>query len=262
MSSSWRWTSPTSRRSGRAPRRSASGTPRLDVLVDNAGLVMAHRTVTTDGFETTFGVNHLGHFYLTSLLLDRLQASAPARVVVVASQAHKMVRRGSRLRRPPVDSQVPGLRRVQQVQAGQPLLHPGAGPAPRGHRRDGQRGAPRLRGQPVRARRRHAVRAVPRARRQAARGHARGGRPHLRVPRRRRRRSRESPVAITRSADRSRCRGGRATTSRRGGSGTRAKRCSRRRWASSGPPARVATTRPGLGDRQWRSIACSGWRAR
>jgi NAD(P)-dependent dehydrogenase (short-subunit alcohol dehydrogenase family) len=69
---------------------------RLDVLVDNAGLVMARRTETTDGFETTFGVNHLGHFALTTLLLDRLRASAPARVVVVASQAHKMARRGLR----------------------------------------------------------------------------------------------------------------------------------------------------------------------
>jgi NAD(P)-dependent dehydrogenase (short-subunit alcohol dehydrogenase family) len=67
---------------------------RLDVLVANAGLVMARRTETADGFETTFGVNHLGHFYLTSLLSDRLRAGDASRVVVVSSAAHKMVRRG------------------------------------------------------------------------------------------------------------------------------------------------------------------------
>ncbi len=67
---------------------------RLDVLVNNAGLVQLQRTVTEDGFETTFGVNHLGHFLLTSLLLGQLRASAPARVVVVASNAHKAARTG------------------------------------------------------------------------------------------------------------------------------------------------------------------------
>ncbi len=69
---------------------------RLDVLVENAGLIMARRTETANGFETTFGVNHLGHFYLTGLLLDRLRASAPSRIVVLASDAHKFAFGGLR----------------------------------------------------------------------------------------------------------------------------------------------------------------------
>ncbi len=67
---------------------------RLDVLIDNAGLVLGSRSVTEDGNETTFQVNHLGHFLLTALLRDRLIASAPSRVVVVSSDAHKNARRG------------------------------------------------------------------------------------------------------------------------------------------------------------------------
>ena len=60
----------------------------LHVLVNNAGLILSKRAETTEGFEATLGVNHLGHFLLTELVLDRLQASAPARIVVVSSAAH------------------------------------------------------------------------------------------------------------------------------------------------------------------------------
>ena len=59
----------------------------LHVLLNNAG-VAGQRGLTRDGFELTFGVNHLGHFALTSALLGRLAASAPARVVTVSSDAH------------------------------------------------------------------------------------------------------------------------------------------------------------------------------
>jgi NAD(P)-dependent dehydrogenase (short-subunit alcohol dehydrogenase family) len=62
--------------------------PRLDVLVNNVGGFWAHRHVTTDGLEHTFALNHLAPFLLTMLLLDRLKASAPARIVSVASGAH------------------------------------------------------------------------------------------------------------------------------------------------------------------------------
>jgi NAD(P)-dependent dehydrogenase (short-subunit alcohol dehydrogenase family) len=61
----------------------------LHVLVNNAGIVNLQRTVTADGIETTFAVNHLGYFLLTNLLLERLCRSAPARIVNVASDAHK-----------------------------------------------------------------------------------------------------------------------------------------------------------------------------
>ena len=64
--------------------------PRLDVLVNNVGGFWATRRVTADGLEHTFAVNHLAGFLLTDLLLDRLRASAPARVVTVSSGAHAL----------------------------------------------------------------------------------------------------------------------------------------------------------------------------
>jgi NAD(P)-dependent dehydrogenase (short-subunit alcohol dehydrogenase family) len=63
--------------------------PRLHVLVNNAGVVNLRRSTSVDGFETMFAVNHLACFLLTNLLLARLIASAPARVVTVASEAHR-----------------------------------------------------------------------------------------------------------------------------------------------------------------------------
>ncbi len=66
--------------------------PRLHVLVNNVGGFWAHRHPTADGLERTFALNHLAPFLLTNLLLDRLKASAPARVVTVSSGAQSMGR--------------------------------------------------------------------------------------------------------------------------------------------------------------------------
>jgi NAD(P)-dependent dehydrogenase (short-subunit alcohol dehydrogenase family) len=63
--------------------------PRLDVLINNAGVMMNPRTITKDGFESQFGVNHLGHFALTSLLLSKLESTPDSRVVVVSSIGHR-----------------------------------------------------------------------------------------------------------------------------------------------------------------------------
>jgi NAD(P)-dependent dehydrogenase (short-subunit alcohol dehydrogenase family) len=63
--------------------------PRLHVLVNNAGTFIDKRTLTADGYETTFAVNHLGYFLLTRELLDLMKSSAPARIVNVASEAHR-----------------------------------------------------------------------------------------------------------------------------------------------------------------------------
>jgi NAD(P)-dependent dehydrogenase (short-subunit alcohol dehydrogenase family) len=62
---------------------------RLDLLINNAGIMIPPREETADGFESQFGVNHLGHFALTGLLLPKLLATAHSRIVTVSSTAHK-----------------------------------------------------------------------------------------------------------------------------------------------------------------------------
>lgn len=66
--------------------------PRLDLLINNAGVMAPPHGTTAEGFELQFGTNHLGHFALTGLLLDRLLATAGSRVVTVSSNAHHIGR--------------------------------------------------------------------------------------------------------------------------------------------------------------------------
>jgi NAD(P)-dependent dehydrogenase (short-subunit alcohol dehydrogenase family) len=62
---------------------------RLDVLINNAGAMYATRQLTAEGIELTWALNHLAPFLLTALLLERLKASAPARIITTASDAHQ-----------------------------------------------------------------------------------------------------------------------------------------------------------------------------
>src|SRR4051794_4261346 len=64
--------------------------PRIDLLINNAGVMYTPRQTTADGFEMQFGTNHLGHFALTGLLLDRLLPVAGSRVVTVSSVGHRI----------------------------------------------------------------------------------------------------------------------------------------------------------------------------
>jgi len=71
------------------------GHDRLDLLINNAGVMAIPRTETADGFEMQFGTNHLGHFALTGLLYERLVATEDSRVVTVSSTAHARGKMGS-----------------------------------------------------------------------------------------------------------------------------------------------------------------------
>ncbi|MCW2937972.1 MAG: putative oxidoreductase/Short-chain dehydrogenase [Actinomycetia bacterium] len=70
-------------------RAFAEGVEHVDVLVNNAGIMMPPRSLTKQGFELQFGTNHLGHFALTGLLFDRLRKGQDARIVTVSSSLHR-----------------------------------------------------------------------------------------------------------------------------------------------------------------------------
>ena len=146
---------------------------RIDVLINNAGLVLNERQVTPDGYEHVFAVNHLAPFLLTNLLRPKLTASAPgAGDHRVLGRAH---RRPAGPRRPQPGARLEQLAVLLEQQAGQHPVHQGAGPPAGRHRRHRQLPAPRRRadrlrpGRPAADARRHhdrqAVHAVPGARR-------------------------------------------------------------------------------------------------
>ena len=76
-----------------AARELGDNTDRIDLLINNAGVMYTPRQKTTDGFELQFGTNHIGHFALTGLLLDRLLPVEGSRIVTVSSIAHRILSR-------------------------------------------------------------------------------------------------------------------------------------------------------------------------
>ena len=119
-------TSPTSSRSAAFAEAVGADYPALDLLVNNAGVMMPPRSTTADGFELQFGTNHLGHFALTGRLLDR------ARERRRRARRHRLLDRAQAgpdpLRRPPVRALVLAARRLPAVEVRERGLRPRARP--------------------------------------------------------------------------------------------------------------------------------------
>ena len=156
---------------------------RLDVLVNNAGGILSERLETAQHFEMTFGVNHLGHFLLTDLLVDRLKASAPARVINVSSFGHRFAYSGLDFADLQSERRYWSMDAYGKSKLANILFTRELAQATGRHRRDGQLPPPRCGAHGLRRHRRHERHRAPDRRdRFAVLRLGRAGRPHDRVP--------------------------------------------------------------------------------
>ena len=119
-----------------------SAYPRIDLLINNAGVMWTPKQVTADGFEMQFGTNHLGHFALTGLLLDNLLPVRGSRVVTVSSMGHR-IRAAIHFDDLQWEHRYDRVAAYGQVQTGQPAVHlraaaPAGRPGAAHHRRLGR----------------------------------------------------------------------------------------------------------------------------